>query len=150
MPVTASKRLRLTLALLIGVPGTVVFLPLAAFIGYAGLDATIDALRGGPWNYSPPPTLQSGLLNTTWGAAGVTGLVGFWLWVWQPRWSSTQKGKFLIALLVATGMVAMAPLAMALLTSPFEASVWGLLSGLGLIGGTVVIYTQLRRLDGAA
>lgn len=147
MHVTASQRLRLTLALLIGVPGTVVFLPLAAFIGYAGLDATIDALSGG---HSPQPTLQSGLLNTTWGAAGIAGLVGFWLWVWQPNWNSTPKGKFLIALLVATGMVAMTPLAVALLAAPLEASVWSLLSALGLVGGAVVIYTQFRRFHGAA
>ena len=150
MQVTASKRLRLTLAILIGLPGTVVFLPLAAFIGYAGVDAMIDALRGGPWNYSPPPTLRSGLLNTTWSAAGIAGLVGFWIWVWQPRWNTTPAGRSLIALLVAIGMVAMAPLATALLSTPFEASVWSLLSGLGLVGGALVIYTQLRRLHGAA
>ena len=148
-PITA-RRLRVTLALLVGVPGTVVFLPMAAFMVYVGLDATIDAVRGGPWNYSPPPTVPSGLLNACWGAAGIIGLAGFWLWVWEPRWTKTPNGKLQVAALVATGMAAMAPFSAALLTAPVQASVWTVLSGLGMLGGVVVLYTQLRHLLSAA
>jgi hypothetical protein len=150
MDPTATKRLRLSLALLIGLPGTVVFLPLAAFIGYAGIDVIIDALRGGPWNYSPAPTVQAGLLSTGWGAAGIVGLVGFWIWVWQPTWSGTPRGRLLVAALVATGMGAIAPLATALLTAPLQASLWSALSGMGLAAGTIVLYTQLRHFFGTA
>ena len=147
---TATKRLRLSLALLIGLPGSVVFLPLSAFIGYAGIDIIIDVLRGGPWNYSPAPTLQDGLLSASWGAAGIVGLVGFWMWVWQPTWNGTLRGRLLVATLVTTGMVAMAPLATSLLMAPLQVSLLSVLSGMGLAAGTIVLYTQLRHLFGTA
>jgi len=143
MYTTATTRLRVTLALLIGVPVTVVYLPLAAYVGCAGLDMIF---RDGPWNNSPLPI---GLLTVTWSAAGIAGLVGFWIWVWQPVWNRTTQGKLLIAMFVAAGMVVVAPLAK-LPTAPLGASVLSLLSALSLVGGAVVLYTQLRHLRDAA
>ena len=100
------KRIRWTLALVLGVPGTVVYLPLVALLGFAGFGSFADALQGGPWNYSPPPSLHVGVLYVGWGVAGALSLLGFWFWVFQPRWLNRPTGKWLVAGLLVAGIAA--------------------------------------------
>ena len=139
----ASRTVRWSFAILVGAPGTILFVPLAAFIAYSGSASTVDALRGGPWSYTPAPTVGSGLLYLGWGIAGLLGLLGFWLWALQPAWVGKVAGRWLVAVLVAFGIAAMVPVAAALTYNPLQASVWSVFSVLGIGTGLFVLYHQL-------
>ncbi len=145
MPHTPSKALRWALAILVGLPGTIMFVPLAALFAHAGISSFIDALRGAPWAYSPPPTLASGLLTASWGIAGFCGIVGFWLWVLQLRWVRTPNGHRTVTACVCLGVGAMLPFAVALVSGPTQTSAWSLFSIAGVVAGVVVLYLQFRR-----
>jgi hypothetical protein len=130
---------------LVGVPGTLIFLPAAAFIAISGASAIADALQGGPWSYSPPPTVAMGLLDAAWGTAGMTGTVGFWVWVTQPRWVGQRWARMTIAGAVGLGVIAMLPFAGALLSRPSQSSIpLAVLAVVGIAAGAFVIYLQLR------
>jgi hypothetical protein len=150
MPSTPSKRVRWALALALGVPGTAVYLPLAALMAFAGFSSAADALQGGPWNYSPPPNLQQGVLYLAWGLAGTLGLLAFWIWVLQPRWLKRPGGKWLVATLLLAGVGSMLPVAAALLSWPPQFSVWSVLALLGILAGLLVLYHHVLSVPGAA
>lgn len=145
MPHTPSKPLRWALAILVGLPGTIMFVPLAALFAHAGISAFIDALRGAPWDYSPPPTVVSGLLTASWGIAGFCGVVGFWLWVLQLPWVRTPRGHWTVMACVCLGIAAMLPFSVALVSGPTQTSAWSLFSVAGVVAGVIVLYMQLRR-----
>ncbi len=133
-----SKRIRWTLALLFGVPGTAMYLSLATFSVFYGFQSAADAIQGGPWSYSSPPSLMQGLFYVAWGFAGVRGLLGFWVWITQPRWLNQPAGKWLVASLLIAGIAAMVAFAAALLWLPPEVSVWSAFAVLSVSGISII------------
>jgi hypothetical protein len=146
----ASKTLRWSLAVLVGVPGTLLFVPIAAFIAYSGSASAIEALRGGPWSHSPSPTVGLGLLYLGWGVAGLLGLLGFWSWVLQPAWAGTAIGRWFVTSFVALGIAAMVPVARALTYNPIQVSVLSMFALLGITTGLFVLYHQLSAASSAS
>lgn len=138
-----SRRLRWALAILLGIPGTVLFFPLTALVAYAGMSSLFDALSQGGSALVLTPQVRLGIINTVWGLAGVLGLCGFWLWVIEPRCLNARSGRLLVSILVAAGVAAMAPVAVTLLKDPRQASYWLVLPILGIGAGVLVLYQML-------
>lgn len=153
MLTNSSKALRLTLALLVGLPGTVVFGPVAGLLVFAGAQSVRDAIDGGPWNYSPPPEIGAGLISLAWGMAGLLGAGGFWVWVAQPSWLRSGLARTFLAGAITLGMLAMVPFTAAVFSPPAQSNLpLGALSAVGILVGALIIYLQFitRRTGGAS
>ena len=99
--------LKSAIAVVLGLPGTVLFLPLLALGVVGGLLAIVQALAS-----ETGSTISLVLLEVapalTWGLAGLVGLMGFWAWVFVPE-SITARGRIVIALCVFVGVCSVAP-----------------------------------------
>jgi hypothetical protein len=90
------------IALLVGIPGTVLYLPLVLFVVYLGGLSAADQL------YGPLEIAKSGLL-VLWGLAGFLGLAGFWYWVFL-RPDTSRRRRLVAAACVFAGVCAVVPL----------------------------------------
>ena len=109
------------LAILVGVPVTI----LGGFYVITGVMFSALALI--------EIDIGAAIMPLFWCLAGLLGLVGFWLWVFQPPQPSKRQ-LAIHAVLVALGVAAMAPLAM---------SGGSILAIAGMLAGTVVIAQSL-------
>ena len=109
------------LAILVGVPFTI----LGAFYVITGVMFSALALI--------EIDTTAGILPLLWCLAGLMGLIGFWLWVFQPPQPSKRQLS-IHAVLVALGVAAMAPLAI---------SDGSILAIAGMLAGAVVVAQPL-------
>jgi hypothetical protein len=77
----------------------------------------------------------AGSVPLLWCIAGLLGLIGFWLWVFQPPQPSKRQ-LVIHAVLVALGVAAMAPLAV---------SDGSILAIAGMLAGAFVVAQSLLR-----
>jgi hypothetical protein len=133
---------KIAVVLLIGIPGSLVFLPVCGFIIYSGWGTFHDALNGGPWHYSPNPTLEGGALYLLWGLAGFAGVGGFWLWVFREKWAQSVRFNTAVSMLLLAGILAMFPVFFAAWSPPFFFGILPLYTLLGLGTGMVLLYSS--------
>ena len=86
-------------AIFVGVPVTLLGIGYVAVGGLFGAMLLMDEPR------APMMTL----LITLWLAAGIAGLIGFWMWVLQPPGAAWRR-RVGTAVLILTGIAAMAPM----------------------------------------
>jgi hypothetical protein len=87
------------IAICVGLPGTIIFLPM-----------TLIGILGGVEELSRATPLWKSPLPLVWGGAGLAGLCGFWAWtVLGPNAKTTVRTT--VAVCVLMGMCAVAPFA---------------------------------------
>lgn len=103
---TISRRalIKGTIAVLVGVPVTALYLPLVIIVIMLGGAAGFEAIPQGPLK-----TLEVGAL-ALWGFAGLVGLLGFWAWVFS-RTNISASRRIVLAICIFIGVCAVFPLA---------------------------------------
>jgi hypothetical protein len=121
--VTAGRRalVKAGFAAIVGVPGTLVFVPIIALALSTFLFGIVGAGADGNFEFGAPA--RGALLALIWSGAGLAGLMGFWAWVFLRR-GAGRRQRLAIAACVAAGMCAVVPFALG--------GLW--LGGLALIG----------------
>lgn len=124
---TRRTLVRAIFAVVVGVPGTLVFVPVIALALSVFLTGVLGAVMGYSAESGP---MRGALLALAWGGAGVIGLIGFWAWVFMRRGTS-RRGRTAIACCVGAGMCAVAPFALG-------GDLLGTLAVNGLVAGTAI------------
>jgi len=125
------------IALLVGLPGTVLLFPWAAGFALGNIAVLFGVVTGGPIGMAPHPSITSALLGVMWNAAGLIGLIGFWTWALVPDITSLSVRIFVIVSLVL-GVVATIPL-FEILHGPY----WWTLLSLGCVVGLGVCVSLI-------
>src|SRR6266403_1874167 len=121
MAISRRARWKGTIAVVVGLPGTFVFLPLT-LVGIIGGIAELSTEK-----FSEP------LLLLAWAAAGLTGLCGFWVWTALGPHSG-RKVRTAVATSVLVGTCAVAPLAFVFVYSYLVSST----AAVGLVIGCAI------------
>jgi hypothetical protein len=85
------------IAVLFGLPGTLLFVPVIALGIFTG---GLLLLQG--------PNFFGSIVTLAWGVSGLVGLAGFWAWVFL-RDNISAKGRIIIAACIFSGMCAVVP-----------------------------------------
>jgi hypothetical protein len=97
MALTRGAKVKAAIAVVVGIPGTVLFTPLLSV-----------PLLTGALSLSDSQSAQQGLLFFLWGLSGAIGLVGFWVWVFT-RPPISQRRRVLLIVSILAGMCAVFP-----------------------------------------
>jgi hypothetical protein len=92
-------------AVLVGLPGTVVFLPLIALTIFGSASSIAVALGEGAAGHVAIAELLPAFV---WSVAGFFGLIGFWAWVFS-RSPIPSRARLLIGMCVFVGVLSIAP-----------------------------------------
>ena len=120
MIVTRRALVKAAFAVVVGVPGTLVFVPVIALALVTFVTSVLGVMIGNTAGSAP---VRGALLALVWSAGGLAGLIGFWAWVFM-RPGAPPKARVAIACCIGAGMCAVAPFALG----------GELLGGLALIG----------------
>lgn len=108
MTLTSSNRaLRLALAVIVGIPGTLMLGSLAGIAFYSGVRNAVAALGLIATQSNPLSELGAGAGLAMWGLAGVLGFLGFWLWVFAPAVIYGGRMRPLLITIVLFGIIAL-------------------------------------------
>lgn len=118
MPPTRGVKVKAAIAVVAGIPGTVLFAPLLSVPLLTGARSLFD------WQ-----SVQQGLLFFVWGLAGVIGLVGFWVWVFT-RPPISQRRRVLLIASVLAGVCAVFPVTLGANIYVSSLAIFGTVTGL--------------------
>jgi catechol 2,3-dioxygenase-like lactoylglutathione lyase family enzyme len=123
---------KVAIAVLLGLPATIVLFPLAALMSYGGAEGLVREATTLEWK-----ELVGGVLLFAWSTAGVLGIVGFWSWTFAARWMSARSRR-MTAFCVFLGVAAILPLAL------LADLLFGLFLGLGMAFGLLICRWLVR------
>ena len=118
MALSRGAKIRTALAVVVGIPGTVFFVPLLSVPLLTG------ALSLAEWH-----TRQEGLLFLLWGLGGAIGLVGFWTWVFS-RPPMSRRRRLLLTSAILAGICAVVPVTLGANVYVSSLAVLGIVVGL--------------------
>lgn len=104
----ARHRVKPAVALLIGLPTTIVFGAIAALGAVMGI-VMLGVMGAEVADGSVPRNAAGTVLFALWGPAGIAGLAGFWSWVFLPA-APTRRRLLLSAVGLTLGVLALAPI----------------------------------------